>query len=239
MGLAPSAYAQVKKTIPEIRLRYFPRPPFIVPTDGGSISGNVATPAIEAFVQSGIPYKLIETPTSRQLVVISSNEGADCGIGWLRTPEREKFARFTEPIYHNQPWVVVANLKAASAPHRNLNEWMTNKNLRLLVTDLYSYGPYIDQKIQSHNPPKYSTTADAPQLMRVIQSGRADYMFTSEEEAAYLIGAAKAHGMVSVLYFPEIPKSAPKHIMCSKNVSPEIIAKLNKSLSKIVSEHHK
>lgn len=236
--LGELCFAEVKPSS-EIKLRYFPRPPFIVPTEGGSVAGSVASPTVNAFIQSGVPFKLIETPPSRQLIVISNNEGSDCAIGWLRNSEREKFARFSGPIYHNRPWVVVANRKAALDPHRNLDEWMKNRNLRLLVTDLYSYGPYIDQKIQTHNPPKYSTTTDAPQLMRLIQSGRADYMFTSEEEAAYLIGTAKAQGDVSILYFREIPKSAPRHIMCSKNVSPETIAKLNKSLSKIVIEHHK
>ncbi|MFM6928664.1 MAG: substrate-binding periplasmic protein [Bdellovibrio sp.] len=221
-----------------IKLRYFPRPPFIV-SNGGKVSGTLATTALDAFAQSGIPFELLETPINRQMAVINNNEGADCGIGWLRNSEREKFARFTDPIYYSRPWIILANNKAATAPHHSLDEWMKNQKLRLVLSDRFSYGSYIDGKIKSNSPNSLSTSADAQQLIRLVVSGRADYMFSTEEEASFLINSAKANTAVRTLYFTEIPKGESRHIMCSKNVAPEIIAKLNKFLLKLDGELRK
>lgn len=233
--LTPQARTVSNQTI---KLRYFPRPPFIV-SNGGKVSGTVATLAVGAFEQSGIPFELLETPINRQILVINNNEGTDCAIGWLRNAEREKFARFSQPIYYSRPWIIIANNKAATAPHRTLNEWMKNQKLRLVISDRFSYGSYIDGKIQANSPNSFSTTADAQQLIRLVASGRADYMFSTEEEASFLINSAKANSAVRTIYFTEIPKGEPRHIMCSKNVPPETIAKLNKFLLKVDDEHSK
>lgn len=221
-----------------IKLRYFPRPPFIV-SNAGKVSGTVGSTAIDAFEQSGVPFELLETPINRQMTVINSNEGADCGIGWLRNSDREKWARFTQPIYYSRPWIILANNKAAMSPHHSLDEWMKNQKLRLVLSERFSYGPYIDGKIKTNSPNSFSTTADPQQLIRLVASGRADYMFSTEEEASFLINSAKANTAVRTLYFTEIPKGEPRHIMCSKNVHPDTIAKLNKFLLKIAAERRK
>lgn len=101
--LSSSALAQIE---PTVTLHYIQRPPYMT-SSGNSLTGLTGEPSFEAFKNAKIPFVIAETPFARQLHMIEKNSGRDCVIGVFKKPEREAFAKFTNPIYKDQPQIIL------------------------------------------------------------------------------------------------------------------------------------
>ncbi len=159
--------------------------------------------------------------------MIQANKGFDCSIGWFKTKQRESFAQFTHSIYRDGPWVLLTHNK--SQPNSSsIEELLENKNLRLLVREQFSYGPYLDNLIEKKKPMILQTNVETRQMFQIIQSHRADITLLPQEEAETLIKNNSAG--LRIISLKDLPKGEYRHIMCSKKVPPQIIAKLNSAI---------
>lgn len=222
--------AVVRSEEPVILL-YNDRPPYMVSQPDSSAVGLTATPAANAFKAAGIPFTWTKMPTNRQLALVKDIPGMYCAIGWFRKPEREEFARFTKAIYQDKPTVALTNAQFHVRDGNALANVLAMKGVRVLVKDQFSYGTYIDGLLANVRPTIISTTAENVQMVQMIQANRADLMFVAEEEANYFIAQA-GFGMhdIRVLRFADMPKGERRHIMCSRNVPEDVIARLNKAI---------
>ncbi|HEY8877756.1 MAG TPA: transporter substrate-binding domain-containing protein [Roseateles sp.] len=215
-----------------ITVHYNNRPPYLMPQADGSVEGLTGSVAKAAFITAGLPVVWRETPTNRQLLLIESGSGRDCAVGWFRNAQREQFARFTTPIYRDQPWVVIAGQHYPLPNNATIAQILAAKELRLLVKDRFSYGADLDGKISQYTGETVTTTGEWPQIIGMLIRSRADYMFASQEEAHYF--AASADGVAAglrVLAIADAPPGEFRHIMCSKKVSDADIAALNAAIA--------
>lgn len=215
-----------------IILHYFARPPFIQEFNG-QLSGVTGTPAIESFTRAHIAFKLQSTPTNRQLLVIKLNHSAECGIGWFKNSERESFANFTKPIYRDSPWVMVKHKELSSKP-QSLKELLNTKHIRLLIRDNFSYGIDIDRQLTQSQASILRTSSNVDQMFKMIASRRADFMFSSQEEAQHQLKVR--HKNLSIVTLSDLPAGEWRHIMCSKKVPEKTIARLNLAIPDIPSK---
>ena len=216
-----------------ILLYYSDRIPYAVTDSQGGVSGLCATPAANAFRQAGIPFKWKKMPFKRQLETIKYNKKLACGIGWFKNPERENFAHFTEEIYQDRPGISISKKgNDTIAQHKNLKSLLTDKKAKLLVKEGFSYGAYIDELIKKYSPPAVVVVNSTNiQMLQMILSGRADYFFMSEEEAAHIISSAGYEvSQFQVQHYEDMPDGNRRYIICSQQVSPEIIDLLNQYL---------
>jgi polar amino acid transport system substrate-binding protein len=216
-----------------IQLYYSDRIPYAVTDTQGEVSGLCATPAANAFKQAGIPFKWKRMPFKRQLETIKYNKKMACGIGWFKNPERERFARFTEEIYQDKPAISISKRgNKALAHHRSLNALLTDNTAKLLVKDGFSYGVYIDALIKKFNPQHVVVVNSTNiQMLQMILSERADYFFMSEEEAEHIIlSTGYEVSQFQLQHYNDMPDGNRRYIICSQQVSPEIIELLNQSL---------
>jgi polar amino acid transport system substrate-binding protein len=216
-----------------IQLYYYERAPYAVTDNQGKVSGLCATPAANAFKQAGIPFQWKKMPFKRQLVTIKHNKQLACGIGWFKNSEREKFAHFTDEIYQDQPAITISKKgNNALEQHRELITLLKDKQIRLLVKDGFSYGVYIDALIKKYNPETVVVaTSTNIQMLQMILAGRADYYFTSEEEAEHIImNAGYEVSQFQLQHYSDMPAGNRRYITCSQQVSPEIIDLLNRAL---------
>src|SRR5438105_5582575 len=184
--MSSAAFAQAP-----ITLYYNERPPYLVTSIDHSVSGLTATPAADAFRSAGIPFEWSKLPTNRQLAALKENMAAECAVGWFKNSDRESFARYTKAIYRDRPTVALAS--AAFAPKTlHLSELLRSPDTTVLLKDGFSYGPYIDGLLSQLKPNKIVTTAENAQMVQMVAAHRADFMFVSEEEAAYLAEQAGA-----------------------------------------------
>lgn len=211
-----------------ITLSYHERPPFYITGDDYNLTGLVGQPAVSAFHRSGLKFIIQRTPPQRQLKNIQNNTERTCAVGWFKTLERERFSRFTLPIYQDRSTSVLtrANL---NFPSRDLTitELLGLTDLTLLIKSGYSYGKYIDQAIQKKQPNVITTSTDTEQMLNMIAADEADYFFIATEEAEIAIAKSDTPEMFTLLLLSDMPEGNMRHIMCSKLVTEEEISRLN------------
>jgi uncharacterized protein (TIGR02285 family) len=216
-----------------IQLYYYDRAPYAITDVQGEVSGLCATPAANAFKQAGIPFQWKKMPFKRQLVTIKYNKKKACGIGWFKNPEREAFARFTDAIYQDKPAITISKKgNRALKRHQDLKTLLKDKQVKLLVKDGFSYGTYIDGLIKSYDPEVVVVaTSTNIQMLQMILAGRADYYFTSEEEAEHIIvNVGYEVSQFQLQHYSDMPAGNRRYITCSQQVSPEMIDLLNLAL---------
>ena len=216
-----------------IDLHFYARPPYVVIGADGLVTGLTADPAKAAFDGAGVRYRWQQTPAMRQLVLIESGHGMDCGVGWYKTPEREKFGKFTAPLYRDKPTVAIA--RKQFQPHdRSLAGIVADPAVRVVMKVGLTYGHDILDVMAKAKAQVQTVTTEQTTMARMVASGRADFMFSPQEEAEILVADLERPGEgLKVLTLTDIREGRTRHIVCSKRVSDETIAKLNAALARL------
>lgn len=212
-----------------LHIVYEQRAPYVENTKN-SVKGLVATPAIKALEKAKINYILKEKPSKRHLYEIKSNTNMMCALGWFKTPEREKFAKFTLPLYQDDPLGIVSRKENHKKfENIDINQLLQDKSLSLLTKASYSYGIFLDEKIIQNKVDKREVYSDNSKMLTLIEAKRADYMFISKEEADLLFKKNKYKDL-QFYKIKNMPKGSNRYLICSKLVSDNIIEKINKYL---------
>ncbi|MFC3853056.1 substrate-binding periplasmic protein [Salinispirillum marinum] len=228
---APFALAQRTQLI---TVHYNERFPYMYEEEG-ALKGLTATRVIAALDAAGLNYRWIETPAARQLTLIEQNSGADCGIGWFKNNQRERFAQFSDALYQDQP---IAILTRTAHPlfrsNRTLHDVLADRRLILNTKVGYSYGEFLDYLIAEYDPVSLQSAAENLTLFRQIATGRADYMFVAPEEAEAVFALPDlSAAQFQLLTPPDMPDGEERYLMCSMNVDPRTIALFNRALANL------
>ena len=230
--ILPGFAFAVVESVPHLTVRYNARPPFIF-EEAGKVQGEVATFALKVIEESGVPFEVVHTPVNRQLMLIYAGQGYDCSMGWFRTPEREKNAKFTDATYEDGPWVAIGHKGTLDPNLTNVREVLQNRKWRYLYQERFSNGPVLDQLIVEYKPARILVEGDIEKMLLMVKSGRADYFFLSDTEFKHLLGKTKSQrSEFVVLKFSDLPESPKRHIMCSKKVPDFVIERINKAIQK-------
>lgn len=230
---SPSLSNPTASSPPEdiITIHYHERPPYYM-TGPLGVYGLCADPAKLAFKHANIKFQWAKTPARRQMDILKHNNSTDCLLGWFKNPEREKFAKFTHPIYQDKPTIALAradNNKLQS--NKSLEEIFRNPDLILLRKNGYSYGEFIDTKIAKLNPRQVMTNAENIGMLKMIHSRRADYFFISEEEAIELTASSGLlQADFTFIRFANIPQGNKRYLLFSQRVEDPVIEKINTAL---------
>lgn len=215
-----------------IALHYNERVPYLMGQTSGVVQGLTADPANMAFEKAAILFQWIETPPKRQMWMLQQNIGRDCLVGWFKNKEREKFAKYTFPIYQDKPTIALAradNKQLKSG--MKLSEIFSNPRFAVIVKDGYSYGAYIDKLLSQYKPHLVTTGGDNVSMLKMIYKKHGDYFFIAEEEANHLItstGLSKSE--FKYVRFSDMPKGEKRYILCSQKVEDEVIERLNAAI---------
>lgn len=209
------------------------RAPFSSLDADGKVAGLVATPAENAFRLAGIAHDWMNVPYKRQLMQLQANVEPACGIGFFKTQERERVAKFTNAIYRDGPTVILANQGFRPREKSKLAEAMAIRDIRMLRKDASTYGPFIDETVARVKPEIISTTAELKNMALMIAAGRADFMMITREEAQQLIDSTGEAGkQLHIVQLSDMPLGQARHIMCSSQVPDQVIERLNKAIER-------
>lgn len=215
-----------------VTLHYVQRPPYTM-RSGDGLLGLTGEPSYQAFKNAKVPVVVRETPFARQLHYLEINSGMDCMIGMFKKPERERFAKYSKPVYQDQPQMILTSVDKANrfADHASVVDVFNDKRLVLLVKLGYSYGVSLDAMIDKYQPTLQTTADENLAMIRRIKLGMADYMFMAPEEASVAIEAAgwKPQDFRQIR-FKNMPGGEYRHLLCSKNVPDEVMQKLNAAI---------
>lgn len=227
-GLLLFADAKAKDPSNALNILVFERYPYVFIADG-KLSGLVGEPARQALDSAALPYKLLSAPASRVLNAIRDAAGASCAVGWFKTEERERFAYFSRPLFQSQPFLVLTSRKNTRLTHSlKVEDLLADRNLTMLVVQSFSYGRAFDLLISQFNPNSRTVTADNMQILQMLLAGRVDYSLMAPEELEGLLalpGFKRDDFRALPLINP--PAGEARYFMCSKQVSPELLERIN------------
>ncbi|WP_035064128.1 substrate-binding periplasmic protein [Nitratidesulfovibrio termitidis] len=208
----------------ELAILAFHRPPYYTFDHG--VAGGFLIDAVRRVLDAArIPYHVAEMPPKRITALFEQNPMANaCSPGWYRTREREQFARFSVPIYRNQPPAAV--LRADTAHRVADGKGLTGllaAGLRMVLRDGFSYGPAMDEALARSRAPVYRSTADNAALLEMLASGRYDMTLMEQEEATELLRRSprllQALRLVPLTGQDALPgHPQTRHLMCGGGV---------------------
>jgi uncharacterized protein (TIGR02285 family) len=215
-----------------LTLYYHERPPYSAKQPDGDVRGITADIVAEVMSTAGIAYHWEDLPSARQMEVIKRDEGMACGLGWFKRPDREAFAKFSAPIYHDLPTAVVARAddkRFAGSP--SLDALFRDQSLTLLTKTGYSYGVEIDAKIADLKPNARADASDNRIMLGMVGKSRVDYMIMAEEEAKDLLSQAEfAQAGLAIYHLANPPVGEYRYLMCSQSVPDALIEKINAAI---------
>lgn len=211
---------------------YLERVPYYSTHDDGTAQGLIADRVRLVFEKANIPVRWISLPAKRHILYLQNNRGEFGTIGWYKTKERQKFAKYSEPIYQNATRIALArkdNNKMVSG--LSLGEVLANPHLTLLLKSGYSYGTYIDTAIAKFSPNMKEVTSDSLGMIKLIHGRRYDYFFTSEEEAEVLIPTAGfTREEFQFIRFSDSPPGLERYILYSMKVDDALIHAVDEAI---------
>lgn len=213
-----------------LALMYYDRPPYMIDDGDGKVEGLTAAASLQAVNEAKLDYGWHKFAAKRILELVRENAILGCGVGWFKTPERERFAKFSRPVYRDKPQLAVAPKKFMLPAETPLTKLLSNPATRILVKEGFSYGA-LDPLLDKYKPTVITTSGEVVQLVQMIKANRADITFLPEEEALYLLEQAGFRAAdFNLIKFPDMPAGETRHFMCSKKVPDSVMQKLNDAI---------
>ncbi|HTH14470.1 MAG TPA: transporter substrate-binding domain-containing protein, partial [Spirochaetia bacterium] len=133
------------------------------------------------------------------------------------------------------PEVALVNSRAAVGLGNPVRlDALLASGLTLGVKGGLSFGAVLDQKIRTQGLVPIETIADLPQLLKMVQSGRMDYTFLSQEEAEYLLrkDPSLAQGLV-LTRLSEAPPGNQRYFLYPKSFYPALLDRIDAAIERV------
>lgn len=216
-----------------IRLVYNDRPPFKMTLPDGTAGGTSAETAGSVFTQAGIPFIWQEIPAARQVAEIEKNLERICAVGFHETPDRERFALFTQAIDREMPLVAVGGPGAGISDGISLDRLLGDPNVLIELKLSRSYGNVLNTRLKAAKARIEPTSLNLEAIVEMIRAGRPIVTFMSQREIDYYLSDGTiAADAVRIAHFPELAPGETLHIMCSKNVGRDVIDRLDRVIGR-------
>lgn len=177
-------------------------------------------------------------PPKRLFAEIEANLGPVCSFGWYRIPSREAFAKFTRPIHHDRPHLVLARRAVADRMRLSgsLAAVAADKTLAVAAADGVSYGPELDALIARFAGRVERMLTSPLQVAQNIAAGRADFMFIDQDDYDHLRANEAEFPKLALqaMSFPDMPAGLRRHILCSRQVSDELMERMNAAILRVL-----
>jgi polar amino acid transport system substrate-binding protein len=209
-------------------------PPYMIIESPTSVSGLVIAPVLAALKKGGIAFQWQIVPAVRQLVRIKNNQERVCSLGWYKTPNREKFAKYSRPIVKDSGYAGFANNQYRPGDGVALDVVLNDPAIKVLIKIGFVHSEYLDARLANMKAHREFTYADMPLIFKMVAAGRAQITFAPLAEIRYyeslgVVGKDDFH----VMMFKEMPSSGVyRYMMCSLKVEDELINKFNEALGK-------
>lgn len=235
-GAAIGASASAPAMEPPLELIYADRAPYYVTKADGSVGGLVAGPVSEALKRAKIPVRWLVRPGKRQIETIRKGGTRTCSPGWFKKPEREAFAKFSDPIYQDRPQILVVRAAdQAKFAHPGLAALFGDAAFKFGAKLGYSYGAYVDGLIAETSPQILRTPQDSKGMIRMLLGRRFDYLMAAPEEFSSLAeGLGDKRGAIAEVQMKDIPPGNTRHLMCSKSVEDSVLERFNRALAVVI-----
>lgn len=214
-------------------LHYFEIPPMMFADAKGQAAGIWLERLRLAWPPGAAMPVLRSAPLKRSLHDVLEAGQPICVIGVFKTPEREAKAWFSSPIFRESPSVFIAPkaLVERMRKYPNAQALVTDRHLRLLLTDGASYGP-LDAWIRQRGTDVLRVSTPPARQVHMLLRGRADLMFSDQAQASALLKElGEAGRALEWFVLPGMVEPPARHLMCQRNLDPSWLAALDARLA--------
>ena len=200
----------------DVRIVHLDRGPFLAPGPTGPV-GLLADRLRTILEQAGLAVEFRAVPPARLLHEIETADRPVCAAGWGRTPERERFAWFSRPLYFGTRTVAVVHQSAYATVRADpsLTAALSTPGLIVAALRTFSHGSYIDGLLRTSPNVDWtgSTTAD---MVRRVAAGRNHVLIAPRETIEEVKReAGRQASALRVVELTDAPAPAPGALMCS------------------------
>ena len=195
----------------------------------GKMEGLLVNPVEQAMRDAGVTFQWLEVPVGRQRLILTTGQQAACVVGALKTPERELIGRFTLPFYQALPIVALGLAdNALLISDRRLAETLENPKLTLLAKSGYTFGSFVTDSIREAGPKTLTTSAEIPNMVKMLSHRRADYFFAAEDAIAPMLRKLEFQPeLFKITRFSDMPPGNLRYLWCTHKVPERTIKALN------------
>jgi polar amino acid transport system substrate-binding protein len=220
----------------EITMLFRDKPPYSY-VENGVQKGFLLERTARVLDQAGVKARFVDMPPKRIFLEIQNNAQPVCSFGWYKIPEREKYARFSQPIHQDKPHLVLAGPRSVDdlRKHRSLKALLADASLTLAVVDGVSYGPEIDAMIKSFPGQTDRSLISPLQVAGKVALKRADFMFIDQEDYDYLMSTSLEfkNDALQRLDLPDLPAGLRRYILCSQQVTDQTMARIDAAIARL------
>ncbi len=213
-------------------VHYFEYPPYYHQLEDGQASGIIVDLARQVFAAAGVEPKFSFVPAKRILHEMQGDRPT-ASLGWFKTPERERFARFSLPIYVNRPVGVffLRENEQRFRPYDTLEGLLQSGSFFFGRVQGFSEGALLDRMISKYQDKTVQVAADSIRLLKMVESRRCDFMLIPPEEVDVLMDAAQVPKEKFMLKaMSDIPRGNLRHIIYSKTVPTDLIRRIDQAI---------
>ncbi len=223
---------------PAVTILFHLRPPYAEIDDRHQLTGLLVDPVRAALAEAGLTADWLEMPPARQTEEIKRSNASVCALGWFKRPEREAFALFSAPIYHDQPTVAVARKSDGRfADGMSLQESLRDDSREIIVKIGYSYGATIDEWMAALHPRSEVSSGDNGALLGMVALERGDYAIMAPEEADDLLATVpELRASLHAIRLSDAPAGELRYLMCSQATPAELLARINDELPPVTAQ---
>ena len=200
--------------------------------EGGHERGFLLLRAKRIFALANVPAVFVERPSKRIWLDFQNGKENYCSIGWYKLPEREQVAHFSLPFHVDPPHMLLVNASALPLiqAHPNLTSLLADPGVSLGVVDGVSYGPDLDAKIAHSANHIQRVTVSPASMVNMLAANRINYMLADQADWEYLRERSGDLDQVTEYHFSDMPAGLQRFIVCSKDVTAEMMTRLNNAI---------
>ncbi|HAT32488.1 MAG TPA: hypothetical protein DCW29_17060 [Janthinobacterium sp.] len=216
---------------PSITVSWRDKPPYHYIEDGRE-QGFLLKRTRAVFAAAGIAAHFVEEPQKRIWANFEHGASNYCSISWYRLPAREAFAQFSHPLHVDPPQALLIAAEAVPRvrAHATLAALLADPRMTLGVVDGVSYGADIDAMIAGSANRIMRRTVSVTVMIRMLAAGRASYMFVDRDDWRYYSKHDPAPAPAVLYAFPDMPAGMKRYLICSRDVAPAVMDKLNRAI---------
>ncbi len=213
---------------------FIDKPPYYYADASGEPRGFLIERTRQILGEAKIEARFNARPASRVPHEMRTESLISCSIGWFRNAERETFARFSRPIYHDRPLLgVVQRARAAEFPSPYSVAALAASGARIGSVAGFSHGDAVDRVLASMATPVDLAPAPAQNLSKLL-AGRIDLALFNSEELDYFIAETPGvSGRLSRIEFSDVPPGRARHLMCSRHIDPGLLERIDAAISRL------
>lgn len=186
----------------------------------------------EVFALAGLSTHFVKEPSKRIWANFQAHVPHYCSFGWYHLDERDAWVQFSVPMQTDLPHAVIfaPDAQQAYRKHSTLASLLADKTLVLGVVDGVSYGPALDAMIRASASQVLRRTVEPNTMVRMLAAGRVDFMLIDRDDWDYAREREPQLRLGLVRDYPDMPAGLQRYVVCSKDVAPEAMARINKAL---------